>query len=100
MSAIASTLTVLAAAPTPGYKPLPPEVTAELQRWFRYLLWLIEVGLIARILVISGKAGWEHFRPPPGPPDAPGDIVRALLAWSMAATAVPLAASLLVDPHR
>ena len=98
MNTAATSLSVLAAVSTPDHKPLPPEVTAELQRWFRYLLWFIEFGLIAKILVISGKAGWEHFRPPPGPPDAPGDIVRALLAWSMAATAFPLAASLLVDP--
>ncbi|MBO0878807.1 MAG: hypothetical protein J2P17_00120 [Mycobacterium sp.] len=100
MNSITSTLTLLASSPPPSHHRLPPDVSAELQRWFRYLLWIIEFGLIARILAISGKAGWEHFRPPPGPPDAPGDIIRALLAWSMAATAFPLAANLLIDPLR
>ncbi|PPJ35842.1 hypothetical protein C5E45_23850 [Nocardia nova] len=100
MTTVDTALSVLAAAPPPGIKHLPPEVTAELQRWFRYLLWIVEFGLIAKLLVVCGKAGWEHYRPPPGPPDAPGDVVRALVAWSLAAAAWPLAASLLVDPLR
>ncbi|MEV0297057.1 hypothetical protein [Nocardia sp. NPDC050710] len=80
-----------------AYKELPAEVTEPLQQLFRWLLWLVETGLIARLAWVGGRAGWEYFRPPPGPPAAPADAVRTLASWIFASVAWPLAGSLLMN---
>jgi hypothetical protein len=80
-----------------AYKDLPGDVTTQLSQLFQWTLWLVETGLIARLAWVGGKAGWEHFRPPPGPPAAPGDTARVLLSWIFATVAWPIAASLLMD---
>ncbi len=88
--------TVLAAGNPGPWMPLPTEVSEPLKQLFRWFLWGVEVLLICRLVWVTGKAGWEHYRPPPGPPDTPGDVARTLAAWWLAATALPLAISLLL----
>ncbi|WP_331758378.1 hypothetical protein OG225_40385 (plasmid) [Nocardia sp. NBC_01377] len=80
-----------------AYKQLPDEVTEQMAQLFRWLLWIVEVGLIGRLIWVGGRAGWELYRPPPGPPPAPGAVVRAMVAWILASVAWPLAASLLMN---
>ncbi|WP_280421393.1 hypothetical protein [Nocardia carnea] len=80
-----------------AYQELPAEVNDQLRQLFRWLLWIVEVGLIARLMWVGGRAGWEHYRPPPGPPAAPGDVARVLLSWTFASVAWPISAALLMD---
>lgn len=78
-------------------KQLPGPVTDQLAQLLRWLLWIVEVGLIARLIWVGGRAGWELYRPPPGPPPAPGAITRVLVSWVLACVAWPLASSLLMN---
>lgn len=80
-----------------AYQQLPGEVSDQLRQLFRWLLWGVEIGLICRLLWVAGRIGWEYFHPPPGPPPAPGDLVRVLIAWTFATVAWPIAAALLLD---
>ncbi|WP_157978435.1 hypothetical protein [Nocardia aurea] len=80
-----------------AYKQLPASVVEQMTQLFRWLLWTVEIGLIARLLWIGGRAGWELYRPPPGPPPAPGALARVLVTWILASAAWPLAGSLLMN---
>ncbi|MFE9328267.1 hypothetical protein ACIHDR_46005 [Nocardia sp. NPDC052278] len=80
-----------------AYQNLPSEVTTQLQQLFRWLLWIVEAGLVSRLAWVGGYAGWEYFHPPPGPPAAPSAIVRTLAAWIFATVAWPIAAALLMN---
>ena len=76
--------------------PPPAEVAAQVHQYLSWVLWGVEIALIARLIWIGGRLGWEYYRPPPGPPAAPGDILRALFAWIVAASAWPIAVELLL----
>ncbi|WP_280310399.1 hypothetical protein [Nocardia abscessus] len=80
-----------------AYREIPPEITDQLRQMFQWLLWGVEIGLVMRLVWVSGRAGWEYFRPPPGPPAAPADVLRVLLSWVFATVAWPIAGSLLMD---
>ncbi|MBF6188871.1 MULTISPECIES: hypothetical protein [Nocardia] len=80
-----------------AYKQLPADVTEPLRQLFTWLLWLVEAALICKLAVVGGRAGWEYFHPPPGPPPGPAEVVRVLLSWILASAAWPVAGSLLID---
>ncbi|WP_196812263.1 hypothetical protein [Nocardia sp. CNY236] len=82
---------------TLAYKQMPAEVTDQLRQVFGWLLWGVEVALIARLIWVGGRLGWEFFRPPPGPPAAPAEVARVLVSWIFATVAWPIAGSLLMD---
>jgi hypothetical protein len=80
-----------------AYKQLPDSVTSPLHQMLDWLLWGVWLALLARLVWVGGRLGWEHFRPPPGPPESGGDLVRSLVAWVIASAAWPIATELLFN---